>query len=172
LPPAAEFVFGYGSLAGEHPGIVARLTGHRRTWGVAMDNSVDIAGYKHYETPDGGRPDVRVCFLDIEPDPSTTVNGVLLPVERPDELDARERNYVRQEMTELIDGAEGRVWAYVGSPEGRSRRRAGRAVISRAYLEDVEAGFRRLGDDEHRAFLENTELGTLPVWDLTRVDHE
>ncbi len=171
MPPAAEFVFGYGSLTGDSGGKLARLRGHRRTWGVAMDNSVDIPGYKHYETPDGSRPDVRVCFLDLEPAQGTTVNGVLVPVERPEQLDARERNYVRSDVTELIEGAEGRVWAYFGSPEGRRRRHEGEAVISRAYLEGVEDGFRRLGDAEHRAFRESTELGTLPVWDLKRVDH-
>lgn len=171
MSPAAEYVFGYGSLAGHPGGALARLPGHRRTWGVAMDNSDDIPGYKHYETPDGGRPAVRVCFLDIEPDPDTTVNGVVLPLERPDQLDARERNYVRRDVTELIEGAEGRVWTYFGSPEARSRRRHGQPVVSRAYLEGVEEAFRRLGDEQHRAFLESTDLDTVPVCDLIRVDH-
>ena len=136
-----------------------------------MDNSRDIPGYKHYETPDGGRPAVRVCFLDLEPDPGTAVNGVLVPVARPEELDARERNYVRRDVTDLIDGARGRVWAYFGSPEARRRRQEGPAVISRGYLEAVEEAFRRLGEPEHRSFLQSTELGVLPVWDLRRVDH-
>jgi len=171
LPPAAEFVFGYASLAADSRGMLARLPGHRRTWGVAMDNTEDIPGYKHYETPDGDRPAVRVCFLDLEPDPATTVNGVVVPVERPEELDARERNYVRRDVSALIEGVEGRVWAYFGSPEGRFRRREGQAVVSRAYLEAVEDGFRRLGEGEHRAFRESTELASLPVWDLKRVDH-
>jgi hypothetical protein len=172
LPPEAEFVFGYGSLAGDlSEATLARLPGHRRTWGVAMDNGEDLPGYKHYVTPAGDRPGVRVCFLDLEPDPGTTVNGVCLPVSEPDELDARERNYVRRDVSELIEGAEGRVWTYFGSPEGRRRRHEGEAVISREYLEAVEEGFRRLGPAEHRAFLASTELDTLPVWDLERVDH-
>jgi hypothetical protein len=160
LPPDAEYLFGYGSLAGDPGGTLALLRGHRRTWGVAMDNSEDIPGYKHYETPDGGRPAVRVCFLDIEPDPDTTVNGVLLPLERPDQLDARERNYVRQDVTDQIEGAEGRVWAYFGSPEGRRRRNEGTPVISRGYLETVE-----------RALGHSIPTDGLPVWDLKRVDH-
>ena len=136
MPPAAEFVFGYGSLARDVSGAeLAHLPGHRRTWGVAMDNSVDIPGYKHYVTPDGERPDVRVCFLDLEEEPGTTVNGVCVPVARPDELDARERNYVRRDVSDLIEGAQGRVWAYFGSTEARRRRREGQAVISREYLE-------------------------------------
>ena len=44
-------------------------------------------------------------------------------------------------------------------------------MVCRQYLEGVERGFRRLGDAEHRAFLASTDLGTLPVWDLVRVDH-
>ena len=172
MPRAAEFVFGYGSLARDVSGAeLAHLSGHRRTWGVAMDNSVDIPGYKHYVTPAGERPDVKVCFLDLEPQPDTTVNGVCVPVARPDELDARERNYVRRDVSDLIEEAPGRVWAYFGSPDGRRRRREGPAVISRAYLSGVDEGFRRLGAEEHRAFVESTELGSLPVWDLERVDH-
>jgi hypothetical protein len=125
-----------------------------------MDNAEDIPGYKHYETPEGERPAVRVCFLDLEPDPEATVDGVLVPLEQPGELDARERNYVREDVTDLIEGAEGRVWAYFGSPEGRRRSRGGTAVISRAYLEAVE-----------RALGQRLPTGALPVWDLIRVDH-
>ena len=160
MPPEADFVFGYGSLADDYQGAMARLPGHRLTWGVAMDNAEDVPGYKHYVTLDGERPDVCVCFLDIEPDPAASVNGVLVAVEDPEQFDRRERNYVRRDVTELIEGAEGRVWAYVGAPEGRRRRREGTAVISRAYLERVE---RALG---HAIPTEG-----LPVWDLRRVDH-
>jgi hypothetical protein len=160
LPPEAEFVFGYGSLAGDPRGAPARLPGYRRTWGTAMDNSEDLAGYKHYETSGGERPAVRVCFLDLEPDPRSTVEGLALPVSGPGELDARERNYVRREVSELIEGVEGRVWTYFGSPEGRRRRREGTAVISREYLELVE-----------RALGHSLATDGLPVWDLVRVDH-
>ena len=70
---------------------MARLPGYRLTWGVAMDNAEDVPGYKHYETLDGYRPDVRVCFLDIEPDPTASVTGVLVAVEDPGQFDWRER---------------------------------------------------------------------------------
>lgn len=153
-------MFGYGSLADDFQGATARLSGHRLTWGVAMDNTEDVPGYKHYETVDGERPDVRVCFLDIEPDPGASVNGVLVAVEDPEQFDRRERNYVRLDVTDLIDGAEGRVWAYFGAPEGRRRRHGGPAVISRAYLERVE-----------RALGQTIATEGLPVWDLTRVEH-
>ena len=63
-------------------------------------------------------------------------------------------------MTDLIEGAEGRVWAYFGAPEGRRRRHGGTAVISRAYLERVE-----------RALGQAIPTEGLPVWDLKRVEH-
>ncbi len=44
-------------------------------------------------------------------------------------------------------------------------------MISRAYLEHVEDGFRRRGPEEHSAFVASTEAAPVPVWDLTRVDH-
>ena len=168
-PP--ELVFAYGSLADAHGATLARLAGHRRTWGVAMDNSEDIPGYKHYLTPAGERPAVRVAFLDLEEDPDATVNGVCFAVSRLEELDARERNYVRRDVSDLVDGVAGRVWAYFGSPAGRRRRSEGEVVVCRRYLDEIEAGFRRLGEAEHRAFVQSTELGTLPVRDLVRVDH-
>jgi len=98
-----QFVFGYGSLAGEHLRCpVARLRGWRRAWGVAMDNSVDLPGYKAFSLrTDGSRPAVFVAFLDIEPDPTSSVTGVCVPVEDSDlhALDDRERNYDRVDLT-------------------------------------------------------------------------
>ncbi|MGH2910161.1 MAG: hypothetical protein ACRDK8_12795, partial [Solirubrobacteraceae bacterium] len=82
-----DYVFGYGSLAAGDvtpgrrrllTGFVADLRGVRRGWGVAMDNRVDLPGYKCYLDPDGRRPALSVCFLDIEPVASldARVNGV------------------------------------------------------------------------------------------------
>ena len=151
------FVFGYGSLAGEHERCpVARLRGWRRVWGVAMDNSVDIPGYKSYSLrSDGSRPAVFVAFLDIEPDPTATVTGVCMPVDAADlrALDDRERSYDRVDITEQIEGSPpGRVWAYRGSEAGRARLREGlargRAVVSRDYLDAVLAGVATISPEE------------------------
>ena len=129
-----EFVFGYGSLAalgdGVAPsrtpraeGFVCDLRGYRRQWGVAMDNSRDLPGYKHYTDAVGRRPPVFVCFLDIEPDPRTVVNGLCIPVDRGRlaVLDDRERNYERRDISALVDAGGARVWTYVG----RARRGCG-----------------------------------------------
>src|SRR3954452_3259035 len=95
------YVFGYGSLAGalEHGGSIARLRGYRRRWAVAMDNRVDLPGYKYYvDAQSGERPAVYVAYLDLEPDPDNTVNGVAFEATDVElrSLDARERNYERR----------------------------------------------------------------------------
>ena len=124
-------VFGYGSLvvAGAEP---YTLHGYRRTWGVAMDNRVAVPGYKVYEDGEGVRPPVVVVFLDLVPDPSSSVTGALVDAPDLTTLDRRERQY---ERAPVADG----VVAYVGRGEGRERARRGRAdgiaVIQRAYYD-------------------------------------
>lgn len=138
-------MFGYGSLPAEKAGVPCRLRDHRCHWGVAMDNRETIPGYKVYLDADTGeRPAVEVAYLSITPEPGASVDGVAFPVtdEELAALDRRERNYHREDVTDLIDAdLGGRVWAYVGSPAGRRRlehgRRRGTAVISRGYLAKV-----------------------------------
>jgi hypothetical protein len=176
------FVFGYGSLtagasSGAEAGFPARLHGVRRRWRVAMDNRVDLPGYKCYRDAAGHRPPVSVCFLDLEADLAarTPVNGLCLPVDAADlaALDRRERNYERIEVSDRVDGAGGaRVWTYRGSPAGRARfdaaARAGTAVIHAAYLRAVRSGFRALGEGEWEACAPSLAPGALPVVELVR----
>jgi cation transport regulator ChaC len=136
-------VFGYGSLPAEEGGIPCRLRDHRRGWDVAMDNREVVPGYKVYVDPDSGeRPPVHVAYLSITPERGEHVDGYAFPVndEELAELDERERNYDRRDVSEHCE-VEGRVWAYVGSAAGRRRlddgRRRGTAVVSRGYLEKV-----------------------------------
>ena len=186
--PRADFVFGYGSLvstggvafarAFDPDGFVADLQGVRRCWGVAMNNGVDLPGYKYYLDGHGDRPDVYVAFLDLRPAAGRSVNGVCVPVDDDElaALDRRERNYVRRDLTALcsVGQADARVWAYIGSSAGRRRlttaRAAGRAVIDRTYLEGVREGFRRLGPAEHAACAPSLEPDGLPVLPLNRHD--
>ncbi len=185
-----QFVFGYGSLTArpgvvltrelkEH-GVVADLAGLRRIWGVAMDNRRDLPGYKYYTDATGLRPDVYVAYLDLvdaPEDPAERVNGLCVPVDGAtlEQLDARERNYERTDVSERVacgalDGA--RVWAYIGMPAARARlaegRRKGTAVIDAGYVRTVEAGFAALGADELAGVRTSLEPGDLPVVELTR----
>lgn len=181
-------MFGYGSLAatggplptravGAH-GFVADLVGARRAWGVAMDNRVDLPGYKYYTDTGGRRPSVFVAFLDVElsEDQAATVNGVCLPADDAllAALDARERNYERIDVSHRVAAAGARVWAYRGSEAGRARLRAGldggAAVIAGPYLRGVHAGFRALGAREHAVCRGSLEPGPIPVAELVRHD--
>ena len=174
----SALVFGYGSLVGEAPGAVrARLEGRSLRWGVAMDNTVDLPGYKCYLAPDGSRPDVCVAFLDVTEDPAGAVDGVCVPVGDGGlpALDARERNYDRLDVTASVTGAGGQVWAYAGRPDSRARYaqavRDGRCVIARGYLDAVRAGIVAvLGAAAAARLDEATARSGLPVCELRRVD--
>lgn len=163
-------------------GYVATLPGYRRTWGVAMDNSKDIPGYKFYRDEDGHRAVGCVAFLDIQEDANARVNGVCLPVTAvtKDELCLRERNY---ELLDVTDGitppppAGCRVFVFAGLSESRARanaaRESGALLIQREYVDNVEAHFARLGESEisdYRASTESTDAGGLRVERLRRVD--
>jgi cation transport regulator ChaC len=181
-----QFVFGYGSLAAElafvptreyrHEGFAAELSGFARGWGVAMDNRRDLPGYKFYTAPDGSRPAVCVAFLDVAETSAGSVNGLCMAVEEPwlEQLDRRECNYARVDVSDRIDAHGGRVWMYVGTPAGRERlataHAAGRAVIDAAYLRTVVQGFERLGEGELGACRESLEPHGLPVLELERHD--
>ena len=189
--PAAEFVFGYGSLAGwlaagisraaSARGFVTDVVGARRTWGVAMDNRRDLPGYKYYTGPDGTRPEVFVAFLDLRcaGDAGARVNGVCVPVDDEDlvMLDRRERNYRRIDITHRVAASRpgaARIWAYAGSASARERFRQGHttgaAVVDANYVRGVHAAFARLGESERRACAPSLETGDLPVVSLQRHD--
>ncbi len=185
-----QFVLGYGSLTArsgavltrelkEH-GFVADLAALRRTWGVAMDNRRDLPGYKYYTDAHGQRPNVFVAYLDLvdaPEDPGAKVNGLCVPVDDAtlEQLDRRERNYARADVSDRIAGGApdgARVWAYLGMAAARERlaegRRTGTAVIDAAYVRTVEAGFAMLGEDELGAVRASLAPGDLPVVELTR----
>jgi cation transport regulator ChaC len=172
-----QYVFGYGSLAAERrqEGFTAQLRGYARGWGVAMDNTADLPGYKWYADEAGERPAVFVAFLDIAQRPGGAVNGLCLPVSDAElpALDARERNYQRLDVSDEVR-AGARVWAYVGTDPGRERLRGGRAtgtaVIARDYLESVRRGFRALGAPMWAQCEPSLDPGLLAVVALTRHD--
>jgi gamma-glutamylcyclotransferase (GGCT)/AIG2-like uncharacterized protein YtfP len=179
-----QYVFGYGSLAagvGLAPtrerraeGFIADLQGFARGWGVAMDNTVLVPGYKCYVDADGARPAVFVAFLDVVESAGGRVNGVCLPVGSGElaVLDARERNYDRVDVSDRVAAGGARVWTYVGSADGRARFRRGVArgatVIHAGYLDAVYAGFAALGAAEWEACAPSLAPRGLPVRALVR----
>ena len=179
------YVFGYGSLPDPRSGpsvgagALATLRGWRRAWAVAMDNSRDLPGYKHYLGADGGRPDLFVAFLDIRRAAHTHVNGVAFAVSSADlaALDDRERNYERVEVgADIHPRLDAPVWAYVGRRAARERFRrgqsGGRLVIARSYHDAVRDGFARLGPGVLREFDRTTDPLPCALADLRLVRHD
>ena len=181
----AQYVFGCGSLTArpgpvptralKEDGFVADLAGLCRTWGVAMDNRRDLPGYKYYPDAAGRRPEVYVAYLDLlaaPDDPSAVVNGLPVDDRLLSELDQRERNYERTDVSDRVAAGGARVWAYVGSAAARERLAAGRgdgtAVIDAGYVRTVETAFAALGAPEHAACRRSLQPGELPVLELTR----
>ncbi|MDQ3722669.1 MAG: gamma-glutamylcyclotransferase [Actinomycetota bacterium] len=173
-----HFIFAYGSLAADlragHPAVLA---GRRRGWGVAMDNRVDVPGYKQYRLrADDSRPAVFVAFFDLFEAPEACTHGICVGVEQSQlpAIDRRERNYERIDVTDAVARARGTVWAYVGSPAGRRRlrraREEGRAVVSGEYLERTRVAFALLGAAALADFEATAVVADLPVWDLERIE--
>jgi len=140
-----------------------------------MDNRIDIPGYKYYVDPiSGDRPRVHVAFLDVEPGHDDQVNGVCLPVtsDQLKELDRREQQYDRIDVGAHFPMLAGPVWMYIGSDQGRRRRRAGdrngTTVVSREYWERVRHGFDMLGDGERLAYEASTSPCGCRLLELSR----
>jgi Gamma-glutamyl cyclotransferase, AIG2-like len=137
-----------------------------------MDNRRTIPGYKYYVDRDTGeRPPIHVTFLNIYPAAEGRVNGIAFPVtvEVLDRLDRRERNYVRVEVTRLLDvDLGGTVWTYLGTEDARERFEAGAAVVSQDYFDAIRDGFATVGGLDE--FDLSTDRLTVPLRGLTRVD--
>jgi hypothetical protein len=167
-------VLAHGSLAalaaGDAP--LVRVAGVRRGWGVGMENTDDLPGYRYFvRADDGTRPDVVVAYADLLPDPAGSAVAVVLEVDGPAlaALDARERNYDRIDVAARLEAVEGAVpvgpvWAYLGAVAGRARlaagRAAGRAVGARSYRDGIVAAYAARGVDVGAAF------DDLPLRDL------
>jgi hypothetical protein len=161
-------VFGYGSLVnvaslsatlGRPAEIAAsaRLSGWRRSWGLARDNE---AAEKTFELVDGSRP--RFCLgLDLAPDDDAPApNGALVAVsdDELDRLDLREIRYERVDVSEGIatDARFDRVVTYRARHQHRCETPPDGSVVIAAYLEAVEQAFDRLGPGELDLFRETT----------------
>ncbi len=174
-------MFGYASLLSDmrrEEEELCRLRGYRRRWNVATDNSVTQGRYKIYLDPvTGEQPPVFVTFVNLVPDGDGSIAGILFPVTPVQlaELDLRERNYERREVSaDVTAGVEGPVWCYFGTADAEARyregKRSGSAVVNRAYHEQVRGGFASYGAEALRDFEATTEAPQVPIVELERVD--
>jgi dephospho-CoA kinase len=173
-----DYVFGYASLVAleDADALPGRLRGFRRRWGVAMNNWEGGEGTKHWlDRETGERPHIRVAYLDIYEHEGSAVNGLALPVdaERLAELDARELNYRRVDITAAFEGdVTEPVFTYVGLEAAHERCRRGieesNAFVSRSYLSEVRRAFERLGLDALAEFDRTTDPLPFPQRDLRR----
>lgn len=173
------YVFGYASLVALRTpeAVPGRLRGYRRRWGVAMDNRDAANDHKHFVVPGTGeRPCLRVAYPDIRPADGDSVNGLALlaDAERLAQLDAREVNYERVEVTAAFKPAlPDPVFAYVGSAAARERCRAGvvagNVCIGSGYLDLVREAFAALGEGALEEFERTTGPPPFPVRKLERI---
>jgi len=176
-----DYVFGYGSLVEltdsvtidghVYPPVPGRLRGFHRRWGAAMNNWETTELEKHFVDPETGeKPKIRVAYLDIEQRSGARVNGLAIPVDakRLAELDIREVNYIRIEVTEAFEPAmNGRVFTYTGTAAARERSRAEQVsapgFVSREYVAAIRRAFAALGADALAEFDRTTEPLQFPL---------
>lgn len=152
----------------------ASLTGWRQTWDVCTDN--DGPQLTHYLDPaTGERPSIQVLFLNIERAEAFRTVGAIVPASARmlEQLDRREANYVRTDVTmdvapSVATPLPRTVFAYVGKLDKVSRaRRAiteGTARIWDVYLDRVNRGLSAFGLGP-----DLSAVGAVPVVPLTRV---
>ena len=186
----SNFVFGYGSLVnilnleqylGRKliPGadfIICNLNNFRRCWNVAMDNSLDLPDYKYYcDRLTGNRLPGFVTFLNIYSSESDAIAGILFSVTNAElqNLDRRERNYYRIDITAKIDAnINGTAWTYVGLNEACKRYQTGleqkNGMICGDYFNLVYDAYSLLGDRFLVHYTATTDKPIVPIVDLEK----
>jgi hypothetical protein len=178
MPDPTAWVFGYASLVAldDVDALPGRLHGYRRFWGVAMNNWEGGESAKHWlDGETGERPRIRVAYLDLYEQEGSAVNGLALPVDadRLAELDAREVNYARIDVSSAFEGdVAGRVFTYIGLDAARERCRQGAAdgniFVSSHYSAAVRRAFSSLSPDALAVFNRTTDPLPFPERDLLR----
>jgi cation transport regulator ChaC len=166
-------LFGYGSLIAKAsmertlgrpyagPFVPCAVEGWRRSWDIAMPNSV------FHTDSDGGRVYPRhILYLNVKRSPGSLLNGVLFVVTAGElaGFDRREWIYDREEITGGLRGVTlsgGAAWIYVGKPQhvmsGVESWRDG--AIRASYLELLESGIAAM----EPGFRERYERSSDPV---------
>lgn len=186
----SNFVFGYGSLVNLTnlqtylkrnlvpvlDYVICGLKGFNRCWNVAMDNRIDLPNYKYYiHRETGNRIDGFVTFLNISPYQNKTITGILFRVgdRELNNLDRRERNYQRIDVTNMIDiPIQGKAWTYIGLEQAKKRYQVGleqkKAIIAQNYLNSVRDAYLSLGSHAFTNYIATTEQPTIPLLNLER----
>ncbi len=184
----SNFVFGYGSLVNvenleQHLRrkltsgsdlMICGLKNFRRCWNIAMNNSLDLPNYKYYcDRQTGKRLDGFVTFLNIRPVQSQTIIGILFGVSEQEleNLDRRERNYHRINVTSKIDiKIQGKAWVYIGLEQAEQRYQEGlkrhSAMISQDYFDLVNNAYFSLGNYAFSNYVATTDKLEVPTVDL------
>lgn len=165
----AMYIFGYGSLlsgasAGatlgyeldpEHGPFPATLAGWRAGWNAGSDTGSHPE--REFRDEHGRVFDGVVAVLGVAPEPGARCPGAVFAVDPAalPRLDRRERNYVRQDITDLVRWSQKPhgcvVFTYVPRPEALRRlveaSEAGRQVVVRSsYLGLVRAACGQLSN--------------------------
>lgn len=184
----SNYVFGYGSLVDvenlqKYLGrsltdsfdfTFCYLKGYRRCWNIAMDNRIDLSNYKYYlDKKTRSRLEVFVAFLNIRPHEESNIVGILFSVSDKDlqDLDKRERNYRRVDITNLIETpVKGKAWVYIGLDEAKRRYQEGltqnNVIISHSYFNSVYNAYLSLGEELLSNYVETTDAPEVPILDL------
>ena len=186
--PGSNFVFGYGSLMNvenlqkylghdltpDSDFIFCGLRDFHRCWNIAMDNRIDLPNYKYYiEQKTGNRPEGFVTFLNIRPVQGKTIIGILFRVSDRElrNLDQRERNYQRIDVTKAIDiPIQEKAWVYIGLDEAEKRYQESlkqdNAMISQDYFDLVHNAYLSLGKEVFSNYVATTDKPRVPILNL------
>ena len=161
------FVFGYGSLInpksiqrtigreiGKQYLLKARLSDHVRKWQL-----VDWVIYNDLK----GKRIIPAIFLDIVKEQGKEVNGILFELSEKelDEMDRRERNYNRIDVSNLIEPKVGDlVYTYVGKKEYTVPPQE--SVVLAWYERLVEEGLSFWGKAFRQHYYESTYVHSFP----------
>ena len=157
-----HYVFGYGSLVNVDlleqflnrkinpcDWKLCNLNGFRRIWNIAMDNYLNLSGYKYYiDSKTGRRLKIYVVFLNIYQVKQELVNGIIFKVTSSElkKIDKRERNYERININKFLDlNLTQPCWTYIGLKEAEIRYKRGlelnTAFININYYNNVINAF-------------------------------
>jgi hypothetical protein len=192
--PARQALFVYGRLLnpdalrefyGHYPRlgsdyVRAKLSGFRRSWSVATDNTDTSRRFIYRDSITGDAPAVQILFLNLEWASDATVEGILLRVNSQmiAELWGTDGNFLVEDVTNLVsyeaslsDGVPDIVRTYLGRPRSIEAARqglaAGTAVIAEDFLQEVTEGMARY-DLVLRSAFEAEGVPQVPVVPLIR----